>query len=515
VIRVSVRTGNGRPQSHVFDTDAITVGRAPSNDLCLPNPIVSGRHGRILKRDGGLVYEDLRSTNGSMVVRQNNEAEPVPPGPAGTAIGVGDQIQVGNTLIAPVIESGRATVGEPGRDVTVILSRPRMSGEEVSQRLGLPDHAGVFLGLVQDTATHARDERALFDAIGTRLLDAFKQATHLTIALRDPTTSEIRPVLSRTREEGDVPHLWSRTVTEAVLAEGMAMLFCRGDRVEGAESLQRLGVDTAISAPLSGVGDPFGVVQLDVRKQAGKVLGTEDLDRLTAYATHIGFALDNLRLHQEQQRAFESTVQALVHSLSLKDEDTARHSQRVQTVSMRIGERLDLDARELEVLSVAALVHDLGKQGVRDDLLWKPGRLTDDERHEIAEHAHHTEDILTHIAWPHHLREVPVVAAYHHERMDGQGTYRIPGEEIPLAARIISVADVFDALATPRAYKEALSYPEICDIFRDGTGTQWDPEVVGVLFEIGPSLVASVYAALQGKGESSSVTSRPDLEDAA
>jgi HD-GYP domain-containing protein (c-di-GMP phosphodiesterase class II) len=481
----------------------------------LPNPIVSGRHGRILRRDGDLAFEDLHSTNGSMVIRQGGEALPVLPGPAGTRLEVGDEVQVGNTIISAVIESGWGAMGEPGRDVTVILTRPPMSGKEVSQRLGLSIGAGVFLGLVQDTAAHARDESALLDAIGSRLLEAFDQATHLTLALRDPQTQEVRPVLFRARNAEDAPNLWSRTVTEAVMAEGMAMLFCRGDRVEGAESLQRLGVDTAISAPLSGVGDTFGVVQLDVRKEAGKVLGTEDLDRLTAFATHIGFALDNLRLHQEQQRAFESTVAALVHSLSLKDEETARHCQRVQTVSLRLAEHIELDARQMEILSVAALVHDLGKQGVRDDLLWKPGRLTDDERQEFAEHAHHTEDILTHIAWPQHLQDVPMVAAYHHERMDGAGTYRIPGEEIPLLARIISVADVFDALATPRAYKRALSYPEICDIFREGVGTQWDGDVVAVLFEIGPSLMASVYAGLHPQAKSTAEGRRRDLEDAA
>src|SRR6185436_5469318 len=168
-----------------------------------------------------------------------------------------------------------------------------------------------------------------------------------------------------------------------------------------------------------------------------------------------GLALENLWLHQQQHRAFHSTISALVHSLTLKDRAAAQHSERVQRLSLVIGRQLRLSPAEAEVVSVAALLHDVGKQGVRDEVLFKPGRLTLEERQEMDQHATHTQDILDMIQYPAELWDVPRIAAYHHEKMDGTGPFGISGDNIPLAARIISVADVFDALVSDRPYRAA------------------------------------------------------------
>jgi len=163
------------------------------------------------------------------------------------------------------------------------------------------------------------------------------------------------------------------------------------------------------------------------------------------------------------------------------------------------SEHLRTKARALKAAStiegVAAILHDLGKQGVRDDVLFKPDRLTEGEREEMAHHAAYTQTILDKIEYPEQLKEVPKIAAYHHEKMDGSGPFGIPGAEIPRASRIISVADVFDALMSPRTYKDPMSVDQVVGILEKGKGVDWDPLVVSALRQIIPDLEHTLYAA--------------------
>jgi putative nucleotidyltransferase with HDIG domain len=197
---------------------------------------------------------------------------------------------------------------------------------------------------------------------------------------------------------------------------------------------------------------------------------------------------------KQQRRAFQSTIAALVYSLTLKDPAAARHSERVQAIALELGRRLSLTSSDMEILSVAALLHDLGKQGVRDELLFKPEKLSEAETNEMAQHAAYTQSILDMIEFPEELREVPRIAAYHHEKLDGTGPFGVAGTDIPIQALIISVADVFDALVTPRPYKNALSPAEAIAIVRHGKGSHWDDRVVGAMEAALPTVLHEVYA---------------------
>ena len=214
---------------------------------------------------------------------------------------------------------------------------------------------------------------------------------------------------------------------------------------------------------------------------------------LTVFASQVGLGLEHLWLHQQQQRAFQSTIGALVHSLTLKDAEVAQHCERVQRVSRAIGERLGLSGTDLEILSVAALLHDLGKQGVRDEVLTKPGSLTEAERQEIDQHAAHTQSILDMIEYPADLWDVPRIAAYHHEKIDGTGPFGVAGDNIPRAARIIAVADVFDALVTARSYKPALPPEMALARLAAGKGRDWDEAAVDALHAVVGDVLTEVY----------------------
>ena len=115
-----------------------------------------------------------------------------------------------------------------------------------------------------------------------------------------------------------------------------------------------------------------------------------------------------------------------------------------QAISLLVGAQLGLGEEEMEVLGVAAVLHDTGKQAVSDELLLKSCGLTLKEHEVVSEHALHTEHVLKKILYPEHLRSVPMVAAFHHEKMDGTGTYGLHGDQLPIQARIIAVADAFE-----------------------------------------------------------------------
>jgi HD-GYP domain-containing protein (c-di-GMP phosphodiesterase class II) len=234
-------------------------------------------------------------------------------------------------------------------------------------------------------------------------------------------------------------------------------------------------------------------MQLDVRGKKRGTFATKDVDRIAVFAHHVALVLDNHRLYLEQRQAFESTISALVHSLSLKDADTANHSVRVRDVSVHLGKALELTEAQIDTLRVAALLHDLGKHGIRDEVLLKPGRLSQPEREEMSEHSELTQTILDKITFPGHMKDVPILAAYHHEKMDGSGPYKLAGDAIPIQSRIIAVADVFDALVSARVYKKPLPPEQALTILDQGRNLEFDPLIIDTLKSLLSNIMAAVY----------------------
>lgn len=380
---------------------------------------------------------------------------------------------------------------------TVIASRSitdlgDVQGEILRADAGVAD---LLLNLVRETAAARNDESELLAVICDFAFRAFPSATHHILAVRDNVDEEFMPLIARSRS-GDEPEIaLSRTIVSRVVSEGLAVLIALDrEDLSSVKSIALSGLETAICAPLTHRGTTFGVIQLDIRRPGRGVFSRKDVDLLSVFASQVSLALDHLHLYHQQRRALQSTISALVHSLTLKDPETAMHSERVQAVALEIGRQLRLSGPEMEVLGVAAILHDLGKQGVRDEVLFKPERLTPEEKEEVMGHAGHTQTILDKIEYPEQLRDVPRIAAYHHEKLDGTGPFGVLGPDIPLASRIISVADAFDALISRRAYKDAMPIDEVVNILEKGKGVDWDPRVVSALRQVIPDLQATVYA---------------------
>jgi len=395
-------------------------------------------------------------------------------------------------------EESNAFQGAGSPEPTVLAWRSTEDWGEVRRLVVRTDArvAELMLGLVRETASARHDENELIGVLTKFAFEAFPNATHHVLVAREHADAPLRTLTAAARSGDGSRVALSRTILERALREGHALLYVQGeDTRQTSESTVLSRLETAIVAPLLGSsGRPLGAVQLDVRRPGRGRFTRDDMDMLSVFASQAGLALENLWLHQQQHRAFHSTISALVHSLTLKDREAAAHSERVQRVSLVIGRQLRLSPAETEVVSVAALLHDVGKQGVRDEVLFKPGRLTLEERQEMDQHATHTQGILDMIQYPAELWDVPRIAAYHHEKMDGTGPFGVSGDDIPLAARIISVADVFDALVSDRPYRAALPPEEVLAVLDKGAGRDWDPVVIGALRDALGDVLAEVYS---------------------
>jgi HD-GYP domain-containing protein (c-di-GMP phosphodiesterase class II) len=186
-------------------------------------------------------------------------------------------------------------------------------------------------------------------------------------------------------------------------------------------------------------------------------------------------------LVKNDETLLAATVDVLAGTLGLRDGNTGEHSDRVVEVAQRIGERLGLDRRELRDLGYAARLHDIGKVGVPDAVLHKPGPLAEDERLAIQGHSVWGADLVGRIPG---LEDVARIVRHHHERYDGEGyPDQLAGRDIPLASRILTAADAYVAMTEDRPYRRARPRFEVDREFKDCSGAQFDPYVVEALRE--------------------------------
>jgi HD-GYP domain-containing protein (c-di-GMP phosphodiesterase class II) len=247
---------------------------------------------------------------------------------------------------------------------------------------------------------------------------------------------------------------------------------------------QRTGYRTKslLTFPMTGQNDRvIGVFQV-VNKNGGGEFTADDEETLSSLGASAAVAVENAQLVAEQRRLWTTLIETLAVTIDARDQQTAGHSQRVTRYAEVIGRALGLEGIELEKLRAAALLHDYGKIAVRDQFLLKPGKLDDAEFEYMKVHAEKTGEFLAHLVFPQDMREVPVIAAQHHERMDGKGYPRgLPAERILLGARIVAAADVFDALTAPRYYKPAYTLEKTLEIMDGMAGDHLDPKVVAAV----------------------------------
>ncbi|MBQ3102542.1 GAF domain-containing protein [bacterium] len=233
-----------------------------------------------------------------------------------------------------------------------------------------------------------------------------------------------------------------------------------------------------------------GVFQVLNKKEGSFTQKDEDV--LIAIGATAGIALDNAALFDKQQRLIEeqsklmsSFIDTLSASLDARDKITSGHSKRVTMYSVLIAEALGMSEKEIDTIKQAALLHDIGKIGVKDSILQKEGKLTDEEYANIKQHANLTHSILSKVYASGEFKDIVDIASSHHEKFDGSGYFRGAKEtDIPLGGRILAVADVFDAITSKRHYRSRMEIEKAVGILIDSKGKHFDPNLVDLFLGI-------------------------------
>ena len=186
--------------------------------------------------------------------------------------------------------------------------------------------------------------------------------------------------------------------------------------------------------------------------------------------------------NEQLEKAYMESIETLRYTVEAKDPYTRGHSDRVSSYSVLIGEKLGLSDKDIRILRIGGLFHDIGKIGVPDAILLKDSNLSDDEYSQIKNHPTIGEHILSNATI---FKDMIPIVKHHHERFDGRGyPSRLAGTDIPYFARIAAVADTFDAMTSKRSYRDPLPLQVVIDEIKKCSGTQFDPDIAKVFVEI-------------------------------
>jgi HD-GYP domain-containing protein (c-di-GMP phosphodiesterase class II)/CHASE2 domain-containing sensor protein len=236
-----------------------------------------------------------------------------------------------------------------------------------------------------------------------------------------------------------------------------------------------------IYTPLIAGSDPVGV--LIVFCNSRRTIDALARRTIATVGAQMALTAQNIRLIDTLRATFESSIAAVAGAVEARDGYTDQHCRRLAAFSSLMGARLAMPEDEIRAMELGALLHDVGKIGIPDSILNKPGRLSHEERVEMQRHPEIGAGIVAPVVG---LEKTTLdCVIHHHERWDGSGyPDSLMSEEIPLSARIVAIVDVWDALSTQRPYKKAFTQEEVKDILMKGRGTQFDPDLVDLFFEI-------------------------------
>lgn len=247
------------------------------------------------------------------------------------------------------------------------------------------------------------------------------------------------------------------------------------------------GVKGYWGVPLVARGEIRGVLEIISRKPFDP--GPDWLAYLETLAGQTAIAIDSIGMLEQLQRsnidlrvAYDATIEGWSKALDLRDNETENHTLRVVEMSLRLAEKMGIKNEDLIHIKRGALLHDIGKMGVPDSILHKPGPLTDEEWVIMRQHPQFAYEMLSQISYLHRALDIP---SCHHEKWDGSGYPRgLKGEQIPLAARLFAVVDVWDALRSDRPYRKAWADDRVMDYIKEESGKHFDPAVVTAFLEL-------------------------------
>lgn len=389
---------------------------------------------------------------------------------------------------APIFDAAGNVIAIEGiaRDITVRIEAERRLKRQLEhlsalRKIDLAIMASVDLSL---TVTTLLDE--ITEQLGVDAADCLRTE-------RDLTTLEY--IGGRGFRSNDTDHQRPRIsdslAGQAVLKQGIVHvpdLTTLPDSKQLTETWHDEGFTGYLGVPLIAKGEVKGVLEIFQRTRLEP--DAEWLTFLESLAQQATIAIDNATLFSSLERAnlelglaYEATLEGWSRALDLRDKETEGHSARVTQLTLQLARAYGMSETELVHVRRGALLHDIGKMGVPDKILLKPGPLTEPEWVIMKKHPTFAYQLLSPIRYLHQALDIPYC---HHEKWDGTGYPRgLEGEQIPPAARVFAVIDVWDALLSDRPYRAAWSAEQARDYLRTNAGTHFDPQVVQLCFQLG------------------------------
>jgi HD-GYP domain-containing protein (c-di-GMP phosphodiesterase class II) len=380
------------------------------------------------------------------------------------------------------VDSDAEKIGELERHIDTleqINEGLRQSFEELSQLYRLSETIASAL---------------TFSRVLTLLLDVMREVVEYDagmLFLYDERGGQLRPNL----EKNVTPELKLRF--DAQIRDGTLVWALKQGRIlvlaDSGQGTWTQGIPeqetgrSFLLVPILARGKPVGLLDLAVSAGAGS-FSQRDLSLLGILANQTGISLENARLYEAVRQDYVDLIQALAGAVDARDHYTREHSNRVSLYGVAIARQLKLDESFIETVQFGGLLHDIGKIGIPDLILNKPGRLTEDEFQVMKGHCSLGAGLLRRVESLSHL--VPLVL-YHHERFDGRGYPEgLAGKKIPLGARILNVADSFETITSDRVYHKARSPQEGLEEIRRCSGGQFDPEIVAAFEAVYGTIVS-------------------------
>ena len=401
------------------------------------------------------------------------------------------------------LETARAAVKEGAYDYVLKpfnLSEIKMSVTNALERCRLANENASLLEItelfnISERIASIRSEDALLEFVLEAALQRVEaERGSLMLVSEDGTTMTVARGVGLPEDYDNAAILVKNSISGWV-AENVKPLFVEDIRQEPTvDKLSwQLRDNSFISVPLerksSALSGPEGekgrvIAVLNVTEKRNQKTFTEaDLKILSIMANHAAAALENVRLLRDVEDAQREIVFTLGEIVETRSQETGFHVKRVAEYCKLLGLKCGLSPAEAEILRLASPLHDVGKVGIPDAILNKPGKLTPEEFDIIKTHATMGYDMLK-VTKGHVLQAAAVIALQHHERFDGQGyPHGLLGKDIHIFGRITCIADVFDALGVARVYKEAWELDRILDLFREERGKQFDPDITDVFFD--------------------------------
>lgn len=501
--RIRLRGINGDVEGKVWESDAILrAGRLATLEIVLDDSSVSRRHSEVRSTPQGWRVRDLGSTNGTYLNGQRL-------GPGEWPVRPHDIIRFGNvTLVVDAIRE-EEVADDPNATTDNLLvevasantwedalngiafdrNRSPRPGEQLLALLRAAHHQVNIEN--EDDLLH----QILNDAVST--LDAQRGAIVLAEGPNGPL--RLRALASG---HSQVPSRtgFSQKLAQRSFSRGESVLCCsveEDEELAGSRSIMEGTMASVLCVLLRTPRNKLGVLHLD-RGPMQKPFSKDDLHLADALAAHVSAGIEAAQLLKKQRDLFDATITMLAQAVELRDDYTGNHTARVRDYSLLLGQQLDLSAEDMRLLRIGTPLHDIGKIGINDAILRKPGKLTAAEFEEMKTHTTKGAKILEKV--PEMQPVIPIVRS-HHERWDGRGyPDELKGEQIPRLARIVAVADAFDAMTSERPYRKGMA-PEIAfEEIEKQAGKQFDPEMARAFLAIRHLIVQEMQSETKKLG---------------